>query len=114
MAADPEIVKTISGIAVSSVVSDNRFVQFALTSGIAAVNRLPMPLRPHVLRATRRARPSRRASAGTAVTRETAGGVPITWLARQPDDAVIVYLHGGAYLAGPVSPQWKWFAEIHR
>jgi acetyl esterase/lipase len=103
-----------SGIPASSVVPDSRFEQFAVKLGIAAVNRLPLPLRPHVLRATRRARPSRKVSAGIPVSEETVGGVPVTWLARQHGDGVIVYLHGGAYLAGPVSLQWKWLAKIHR
>ena len=112
------------GIPASNVVPDNRFEQLAVKLGIAAVNRLPLPLRTRVLRATRRARPSRRVSAGIAVTEETVGGVPITWLVpvaslapeltRQHGDGVILYLHGGAYLAGPVSLQWKWLAKIHR
>ena len=102
------------GIPASDVVPDNRFEQLAVKLGIDAVNRLPLPLRTRVLRATRRARPSRKVSAGIPVTKETVGGVPITWLARQNDRGVIVYLHGGAYIAGPVSLQWKWLAEIHR
>ena len=113
MAAD-ELRVDGGGIPASSIVPDNRFEQFAVKLGIAAVNRLPLPLRPHVLRATRRARPSRKVSAGIPVTEETVGGVPVTWLARQHDEGVIIYLHGGAYLAGPVSLQWKWLAKIHR
>ncbi|WP_164478718.1 alpha/beta hydrolase [Mycolicibacterium stellerae] len=41
-------------------------------------------------------------------------GVQITWLGRQPGKDVIMYLHGGAYMAGPVFLQWKLLAEIHR
>jgi acetyl esterase/lipase len=102
------------GISASDVVPDNRFEQLAVKLGIEAVNRLPLPLRTRVLRATRRSRPSRRVSAGIVVTQETAGGVPITWLARQCGDGAILHLHGGAYMAGPVSPQWKWLAEVRR
>jgi acetyl esterase/lipase len=53
-------------------------------------------------------------SAGIGVTQQTVDGVPITWLAREHGEGVIVYLHGGAYLAGPVSLQWKWLTTIHR
>jgi acetyl esterase/lipase len=59
-----------------------------------------------------------------AVTKEAVGGVPITWLvpvaslaselARRHGDDVILYLHGGAFMAGPVSLQWKWLAMIQR
>lgn len=83
-------------------------------AGIAAVNQLPLRLRPHVLRATRQARPSRKVAAGVPVTEQTVSGVRITWLAKQHGQGVILYLHGGAYLAGPVSPQWKWLATIQR
>jgi len=41
------------GIPASNVVPDNRFEQFAVKLGIAAVNRLPLPLRTRVLRASR-------------------------------------------------------------
>lgn len=103
------------GIPATDVAPDNRFEQLVVKLGIDAVNRLPLPLRTRVLRATRRTRPSRRVSAGMTVTKETVGGVPITWLTRRHGgDGVILYLHGGAYMAGPVSLQWKWLAEIHR
>jgi len=102
------------GIPASSVVPNNWLVQFAEKFVIAAVNRLPLRVRPHVLRATRRARPSRKVSAGVPVTERTVSGVRITWLARQPGQAVILYLHGGAFLAGPVSLQWKWLTTIQR
>lgn len=102
------------GIPASSVVPNSRFLQFAENVGIAAVNLLPLRLRPHVLRATRQARPSRKIAAGIPVTEQTVGGVRITWLAKQQGQGVILYLHGGAYLAGPVFLQWKWLAAIHR
>lgn len=102
------------GIAVSHVVPNSWFVQFSERVGIAAVNRLPLRLRPHVLRASRQARPSPKIAAGIPVTEQTVGGVQITWLGRHPGKDVIMYLHGGAYMAGPVFLQWKLLAEIHR
>ncbi|MHA3024270.1 alpha/beta hydrolase [Mycobacterium sp. BMJ-28] len=102
------------GIAASRVVPNSPFAQLIEKVGIAAVNRLPLRLRPHVLRASRQARPSRRIAAGISVTEQTVGGVRITWLGRYRDADVIIYLHGGAYLAGPVHLQWKLLAEIHR
>jgi acetyl esterase/lipase len=102
------------GIPASDVLPDNRFEQLAVKLGIAAVNRLPLPLRTRVLRATRQTRPSRRASAGIPVTEDTVGGVPVTWLAQQHGNGVILYLPGGAYMAGPVSLQWRWLVTIHR
>jgi acetyl esterase/lipase len=114
MAADESIPAHGGGIPAADVVSNNWFVRSVESLGIGAVNRLPLRMRPYVLRATRRARPSRRVSAGIAVTQETVGGVPITWLGRERGDGMILYLHGGAYLAGPISVQWRWLATIHR
>jgi acetyl esterase/lipase len=102
------------GIAASRVVPSSWFMQFSERVGIAAVNLLPLRLRPHVLRASRQARPSRKIAAGIPVTDQTVSGVQITWLGRQPGKDVIMYLHGGAYMAGPVFLQWKLLAEIHR
>jgi epsilon-lactone hydrolase len=102
------------GIAASRVVPNSRLTQFTEQLGIAAVNRLPLRLPPHVLRASRQARPSRKIAAGIPVTEQTVSGVQITWLGRQPERDVIMYLHGGAYMAGPVFLQWKLLAEIHR
>lgn len=102
------------GIAASDVVPNSWFVRFSERVGIAAVNRLPLRLRPHVLRASRQARPSRKVAAGIPVTEQQVSGVQITWLGREPGRDVIVYLHGGAYMAGPVFLQWKLLAEIYR
>lgn len=102
------------GIAADRVVPNSRFVQFTERVGVAAVNRLPLRLRPYVLRASRQTRPSRKIAAGIPVTEQTVSGVRITWLGRAPGKDVILYLHGGAYMAGPVYLQWKLLAEIHR
>jgi acetyl esterase/lipase len=102
------------GIAASRVVPNSRLMQFTEKVGIAAVNRLPLRLRPYVVQASRQARPSRKIAAGIPVTEQTVSGVQITWLGRQPGKDVIIYLHGGAYMGGPVFLQWKLLAEIHR
>jgi acetyl esterase/lipase len=102
------------GIPASEVVPNSRLSQVVEKAGIAAVNRLPLRLRPHVLRATRRRRPSRKIAGGIPISEHTVSGVRVTWLARRTGRAVILYLHGGAYLAGPVSLQWQLLATIHR
>jgi acetyl esterase/lipase len=42
-----------------------------------------------------------------------AGGVSVVWLARERrDNGVIVYLHGGAYRAGPFPGEWAWLSAL--
>ena len=49
------------------------------------------------------------------VSEEVAGGVPTTWLAPElRSEGVIVFIHGGSYVAGPNRGQWAWLAEIQR
>jgi acetyl esterase/lipase len=103
-----------SGIPAANVAPKSRTMQIVEKLGIAAVNQLPLRVRPHVLRASRRSRPARRMAAGIPVTEQTISGVRITWLAKRRGHPVILYLHGGAFLAGPVSVQWKWLVRVHR
>ena len=77
---------------------------------------LPQPLVSRLLVAAQRStRPPRRVAAGIDVAESTAGGVPVTWLGGPPRGVgAVVYLHGGAYVFGPVRSQWAWVAELHR
>ncbi|NTW39840.1 MAG: alpha/beta hydrolase [Cellulomonadaceae bacterium] len=41
--------------------------------------------------------------------------MPVTWLqAAKRSNGVVVFLHGGAYLGGPLEQQWRWLLEIAR
>ncbi|HET6733710.1 alpha/beta hydrolase [Mycobacterium sp.] len=102
-----------SGIPASKVVPNHWLLQIVEKAGTAAVNRLPLRLRPPLLRATRQAHPSRKVASGIPVTEQTIDGVRITWLAQQRGCDALVYLHGGAFLAGPVALHWKLLAKIH-
>jgi acetyl esterase/lipase len=102
------------GIPASQVVPNHWLLQVVKKTGTAAVNRLPRRARPHLLRATRQTRPSRKVASGIPVSQQTIDGVRITWLAQQRGCDTLLYLHGGAFLAGPVSLYWKLLATIHR
>ena len=102
------------GIPAAQVEPNHWLLQAVEKAGTAAVNRLPLRLRPHVLRATRQTRPSRKIAAGIAVSQQTVGGVEITWVGVQRNSSTLLYLHGGAFLAGPISLHWKLLATIHR
>lgn len=102
------------GIPAAQVVRNHWLLQAVEKAGTAAVNRLPLRLRPHVLRATRRNRPPRKIAATMAVSQQTIDGVHITWLGRQRSCTTILYLHGGAFLAGPISLHWQLLATIHQ
>lgn len=102
------------GIPASRVVPTHRLLKAVENAGTAAINRLPLRLRPHILRATRQTRPSRKVTSGILVSEQTVDGVHITWLGQQRGRATLLYLHGGAFLAGPISLHWKLLATIHR
>ena len=49
------------------------------------------------------------------VLQTTPGNVPVVWLAPgHSSNGVIVQLHGGAYVSGPMARQWNWMAEVHK
>ncbi|SFO50526.1 Acetyl esterase/lipase [Geodermatophilus obscurus] len=73
--------------------------------------RLPFPLNVRIQRLGRMPRPPLRA--GQHVEMRTAGGVPVTWLRPSAADrGVLVFLHGGSYVTGPVSGQWRWLTAL--
>ena len=102
------------GIPAAQVVRNPWLLTAVEKAGTAAINRLPLRLRPQVLRATRQTRPSRKVAAGIPVSEQTIEGVDITWLGQERGRDAILYLHGGAFLAGPVSLHWKLLATIHQ
>ncbi|KRD14382.1 hypothetical protein ASE48_05125 [Mycobacterium sp. Root265] len=100
------------GIPASQVAPTHWLLQTVEKAGTAAVNRLPLRWRPHVLRATRQSRPSRKVASGIPVSEQTIDGVHLTWLGQHGGCDLILYLHGGAFLAGPISLHWKLLATI--
>ena len=102
------------GIPASQVVPNPWLMRAVEKVGTAAINRLPLRLRPHILRATRQPRPSRKVASDIPVSEQTIEGVDITWLGQERGRDAILYLHGGAFLAGPVSLHWKLLATIHQ
>src|SRR5687767_2757754 len=49
------------------------------------------------------------------VLEEEIGGARCVWLDRQrAAEGVLIYLHGGAYLFGPVKEQWRWLSVMAR
>lgn len=77
-----------------------------------------LPALPHrlaiaLVRGSRSTRPPRAVRRRTAAEQTTAGAVPVVWLHRARNErGVVVYLHGGAYVLGPVAAQWRWAAEL--
>ncbi len=72
--------------------------------------RLPFALNVAIQRLGRMPRPPRD---GLPVSTATAGGVPVTWLRPAwADRGVLVYLHGGSFVTGPVAGQWRWLAAL--
>ncbi len=75
--------------------------------------RPPFRVDVRIQRPGRMPRPPRVLRAGRQVETRTAGGVPVTWLRPSlADRGVLVHLHGGSYVTGPVAGQWRWLARL--
>ncbi|SFU03321.1 Acetyl esterase/lipase [Geodermatophilus amargosae] len=75
--------------------------------------RLPFSLNVGIQRLGRMPRPGKTLRAGRQVETRTAGGVPVSWLdPALADRGVLVYVHGGSYVTGPVARQWRWLSEL--
>lgn len=76
---------------------------------------LPPRMALALVAASRSTRPPLMTGRRAAAERGSAGAVPLVWLHRaHTDRGVVVYLHGGAYVMGPVAAQWRWAAAIGR
>lgn len=104
------------GIAPSGAESrDRRVGQAAQRLAGIIVTNLPGPVLKVLLRGMRQERPPRKVRRSVTTTVVQPGGVRMTWLAPQRrQSAVVVYLPGGLYVAGPVAQQWNWLAEIQQ
>ena len=75
--------------------------------------RLSFPLNVRIQRLGRTPRPPGALRVGGHVETGTAGGVPVIWLRRaQANRGVLVHLHGGSYVTGPVAGQWRWLTAL--
>ncbi len=82
----------------------------------AFIPRLPRPIVDRLLLLRQRStRPPADVALGTPVIESDAGGVPTTWLAPELSaEGTLVFLHGGAYMAGPDNGHWAWLAQVQR
>ena len=95
--------------------ADSKLLQLAAKTS-SVIPRLPEPVLWRLLaRLQRSTRPSKKVAGGIPIAETAAGGVPVTWLAPElRSEGALVFLHGGAYLAGPIGGQWAWLAETQR
>ena len=74
---------------------------------------LPFRLNVRIQRLGRAPLPGRTLRSGRRVEVRTAGGVRTVWLLPpQHDPGVLVYVHGGSYVTGPVPGQWRWLTTL--
>lgn len=67
------------------------------------------------LASQRPSKPSRAIAHPSRVERHRHGHVPVTWIDRRlSNQATIVHLHGGAYVAGESPETWNWLEEVAR
>ena len=87
-----------------------------LVGASSLLPRLPEPvLHRLLLRGQRSTRPPTQIAQGIPIVEDSHDGVPTTWLAPElGKEGAVVFLHGGAYQAGPGDAQWAWLAEIQR
>ncbi|PMC74993.1 alpha/beta hydrolase fold domain-containing protein [Brachybacterium sp. UMB0905] len=89
-------------------------VRDAVTTGVRAVRRIPIPaaLSHSALREARRATPPGHVQKAHAIEQEMIGRTRTVWLDRhRADRGLIVFLHGGAYVSGPFASDWAWLSR---
>ena len=96
--------------------ADDRKLRLYAARASGALLRLPDPLLDRLhLRMQQSTRPPSKIGGGTPISEEVHGGVATTWLAPElRTEGVVVFLHGGSYLTGPVKQHWAWLAELQR
>ncbi len=82
---------------------------------VRASARLPSSFLASRWKRSRQNWPGKAVTSIVEVTRTTPANVPVVWLApKQHVNGVVVQLHGGAYVSGPVAQQWKWMIEVQK
>ncbi len=75
--------------------------------------RLPSPVAANMWKRSRQNWPGKDITTNIDTTQATPGNVPVVWLApKHSASGVMVCLHGGAYISGPLATEWSWMAEI--
>jgi len=79
------------------------------------VCRLPSPWVASLFKRARLNRPGEAVSSATEVIHATAGHVPVVWLSPgQQHNGVLVKLHGGAYVSGPIGNEWTFLDNLQK
>jgi acetyl esterase/lipase len=82
---------------------------------VKATVHLPSPLVASVWKRSRQNWPGKAITSNLEVVRTMQGNVPVVWLApKQCSNGAVVELHGGAYVGGPIAPQWNWMTEVQK
>lgn len=82
---------------------------------VKATTHLPSPLVASMWKRCRQNWPGKSTTSNIEVARRTPAGVPVVWLGpEESSNGVVVGLHGGAYVSGPIASQWNWMAEVQR
>ena len=89
-------------------------VQLTIVSALLRVMRRRRARAPYEeLKARNLPEPPAGVAAAHDVERLVVEGARAVWLDKSRADAgVIVYMHGGSYVTGPVKQQWEWFARL--
>ncbi len=82
---------------------------------VRAMARLPSPIPVWLWKRARQNWPGKSVLSRLEVARSRPGNVPVVWLApQQSADGVVVGLHGGSYISGPIASQWEWMADVQK
>jgi acetyl esterase/lipase len=78
-----------------------------------AIPTLPREQAYSLIRSIRTNQPPAQVRARAAVLDTAVGGVPVSWIDRsRRASGLIVYVHGGGYIAGPGPDEWIWITEL--
>lgn len=76
---------------------------------------LPSPMAANMFKRSRQNFPGKAVTSKIDVTQSAPVGVPVVWLEpKQSTNGVVLCLHGGGYISGPVSAEWDYLAELQK
>jgi acetyl esterase/lipase len=82
---------------------------------VRATAHLPSPLVASLWKRSRQNWPGKAITSTIEVARTMPANVPVVWLApQQSPQGVVIALHGGAYVSGPMESQWNWMTEVQK